>query len=118
MKKIIALLIIAAALPFAFAQDENPKRIVLVKEKLVSSNTYLIVARGYPKPTLTNDKQILESAQEAAVFNAQILAKERFIQSFDVIKNGETDKFITGTDYIDVYYTLTSPNIKQYLKKK
>ena len=119
MKKFFTFLIIAATLPFACAQDaQQTKKTVLVQEKLVSQSQYLIVARGYPKPQLTNNTQIIESAKEAAVLNAQILAKERFISSFDVITNGQSEKFVTGEDYIDVYYTLNSPNIKRYLNKK
>lgn len=94
------------------AQEE---RIVLIKAKLVSKNTYLIVARGYPKE---GSKMPVESAKDAAVFNAQLLAKERFNDSFDVIINGKATKFIKRDGCVDVHYLLTSPNIKKQLRKK
>lgn len=117
MKKIIlsvSALVLAFSLSSAFAQDE-PERVVLVKEKLLSKDSYLIVARGYPKE---GSPRPVDSAKDAAVFNAQLLAKERFEEGFDVFVNGKAAKFTVREDSVDVNYVLTFKNIKYYLKKK
>ena len=115
MKKFL-LSVFAILMTFSFigasAQEE---RIVLIKAKIVSKNTYLIIARGYP---MEGSRSPVESAKDAAVFNAQLLAKERFQESFDVIKNGKATRFIKRDDCVDVHYLLTWPNIKKQLVKK
>ena len=117
MKKIIlfaSTLLLAFSVSSSFAQEDEEKKIVLVKEKLLSKNSYLIVARGYPKES---SHRPVDSAKEAAVFNAQILAQERF-EGFDVIVNGKAAKFTVRDGSVDVNYVLTYKNIKYYLKKK
>ena len=94
------------------------KKVVLVSEKFTSKNSYLIVARGYPHPGLSDGKAAQNTAKEAAIFNAQLLGRERFIDSFDVIRNGKVSKIVVREGYVDVWYTLSWPNIKNYMKKK
>ncbi|MGL4369142.1 MAG: hypothetical protein ACRCUT_05645 [Spirochaetota bacterium] len=115
-KIIAALFSLCIFLPAA-AQDTEPQRQVLIKAKAVSSNKYLIIARGYPRPGLTVKLQMQGTAKEAALLNAQILAKERFVDGFDVIRNGKAEKYIVTDEYADVYYYLQSPGIRRYLKK-
>ena len=117
MKKFIlfaSALLLAFSVSSSFAQQDEEKKIVLVKEKFLSKNSYLIVARGYPKE---GSARPVDSAKEAAVFNAQLLAQERF-EGFDVIVNGRAAKFTVRDDSVDVNYVLTYKNIKSYLKKK
>jgi hypothetical protein len=100
---------------FAFAADT---KVVLVAEKFTSKNTYLIIARGYPRPGITDNKSADNSAKEAAILNAQLLGKERFIDSFDVIRNGRVDKVLVRNGSVDVWYTFSWPDIKHYMRKK
>lgn len=117
MKKTTALAA-SALLCFLCAALPAQNKTVLVGEKLVNKNSYLIIARGYSQPGQTDRIKSELSAKEAAVLNAQILAKERFVESFDVITNGKKQKFIVYDGYADVYYLLSWPNIKNYLRKK
>ena len=105
--------LLAFSLSAASAQGE--KKLVLVKEKILSKNTYLIVARGY---AMEGSNRPADSAKEAALLNAQILAKERFNGAFDVVKNGKAEKYVVRDDSADVHYVLTWPNIKRHLVKK
>jgi hypothetical protein len=106
-------------LPFALAaQDNAPKKKVLIKAYLASPGQYVIIARGYPKPDITDSVKAAGTAREAAVLNAQVLAKERFIDTFDVIKNGRASKFMEGDGYVDVVYFIEYPNIQRFLKKR
>ena len=118
MKKTIALALACFCLALtSFAAAETEKKTVLVSEKMLSKNTYRIVARGYPRPGLTDKKKIEGTAKEAAILNAQLLARDRFIDSFDVIQNGKIERIIVNADSVDVWYLLSWPNIKLYLKK-
>lgn len=83
----------------------------LVSEKFQSNNEYLIVCHGYPKPGLTIQAQINDTAQEAAVLNAQIYAKQKF-PSIDPVKEGTILKFEFDGKSAIVYYLITHPGIK------
>lgn len=103
---------------FAVALSAQEQRKVLIKAKVISSSQYLIIARGYPKPEITNKVQMENTSKEAALLNAQVLASERFIDGFDVIRNGKAVKYKVNEEYADVQYVITYPNIKKYLRKK
>jgi hypothetical protein len=112
-KIFISAILMMAVLSPAFAK--NGKK-VLIEEKVLSENKYMIIARGYPNPSLTDQIRIKGTAWEAAILNAQILAGERFIQGFDVVKNGIPESFIAGDGWVDVVYIITYPDIAQYLR--
>ena len=107
-------LLLALSLSASFSQDKE-KKLILVKEKLLTRNSYLIVARGY---SMEGSNRPADSAKEAALLNAQILAKERFDGSFDVVKNGKADKYVVRENSADVHYVLTWRDIKRHLVKK
>jgi hypothetical protein len=115
MKKIIVSLIlfISGAI---YSQESTAQRKMLIKAELTTPDTFTIVARGYPQPGLTDTVQIDGTALEAAVLNAQIVAKQRFVSGFDVITTAERKSYIKGDGYVDVTYVITYPNIKKYLK--
>jgi hypothetical protein len=116
MKKILFILLL---IPFALAaQDNAPRKKVLIKAYLDSSSQYVIIARGYPKPDITDPVKAEGTAREAAVLNAQVLAKERFIDTFDVVTNGRASEFKEGDGYVDVVYLVEHPNIQRFLKKR
>jgi hypothetical protein len=105
-------------IPWAvLAQDGTVKKIMLIKAEITASDTYTIIARGYPKPGLSDQVQIEGTALEAAVLNAQVVARERFVGGFDVITTAERKSFTRGNEYVDVTYVITFPNIGKYLKK-
>jgi len=104
--------------PFiVMAQDAPSGKTVLIKAKLVNDNQYMIVARGYSKPGLTDVLQKNGTAREAALMNAQLIARDTFIVGFDVIQNGRAKKYTMGNGYADVVYILSYPKIKKYLRK-
>jgi hypothetical protein len=115
MKKIILPLMIL--IPIALSAQVTERKVVLIKAGITSSNKYTLITRGYPRPGLTDPIQIEGTAREAAVLNAQIIAREKFVDGFDVITNGKDVKYTTGKGYVDVVYVITFPNIKNYLKK-
>jgi hypothetical protein len=115
MKKLIfTILMLIPLSTLTYAQE---KRIVLIDEGVLSGDQYFIIARGYPKE-LNNAVRETASAHDAAVFNAQILAGERFDPTIDVIKNGSPEEFVAGDGYVDVKYVITYPHIKNYVVRK
>lgn len=116
MKKILLLTVLIPSI--LYSQSDGTKRVVLIKEGIVSPNKYMIVARGYPKPGLTEQTQVEGTAKEAALLNAQVIARQRFIESLDTIQNGNAKNYSSGKGYVDVTYIITYPGIKRYLKKK
>ncbi len=115
MKKLFLVLLL---FPFmVVARGDAADKTVLLKEKLLNNNQYMIVARGYPKPGITDTIQVNGTAKEAALLNAQMIARDRFIVGFDVIQNGRVKKYTLGNGYADVVYILTYPGLKKYLRK-
>ena len=115
MKKIFLILLF---FPFIIvARGDTADKTVLIKEKLLNNNQYMIIARGYPKPGITDPVQLDGTAKEAALLNAQVIARERFIVGFDVIQNGRAKKYTIGNGYADVVYILSYPGLIKYLRK-
>lgn len=65
---------------------------------------------------LTDQIKKKESAKDAAILNAQILAAERFVAEFDVITNGSSEVTASGIDWVEIRYTIDFPRISQYMR--
>lgn len=87
---------------------------VLVKKYLKDDSTYIIMCKGYPKQDTTGI-QATETAKEAALLNAQYIARGIFSEEIDVIKNGVVEGFSINPDYVVITYSIRHPNIKRYL---
>lgn len=87
---------------------------VLVKKYLKDDSTYVIMCKGYPKPDTTGI-QATETAKEAALLNAQYIARGIFSEEVDVIKDGIVDGFSINPDYVVITYSIRHPNIKRYI---
>ncbi len=113
MKKLLILTILAA---FAAGAGAQEKREVLVKKYFKNNNTFIIICKGYPREGLARS-QAMETAKEAALLNAQIIARETFKDSVDVVKGGSVLKYVEHDDYAVVHYALTQHNLRAKLKK-
>lgn len=96
---------------FTGCDDEEGKTNIIVSEKFTSDNEYLIVCRGFPKKGLTNQIQINATAQDAAVLNAQIYAKEKF-PAIDSVREGTIVKFDNDGKSAIVYYLINHKGLK------
>ena len=88
---------------------------VLVKKYLKDDSTYVIICKGYPKPG-TSGIQATETAKEAALLNAQYIARGIFTEDIDVVKDGIVDGFSINQDFVVITYSIRHPNIKQYVQ--
>ena len=114
MKNImLCLIVVLFGSAMIYAQDNKE---VFVNEKILSDNEYIITARGYSNPVLTDQIKKKESAKDAAILNAQILAAERFVAEFDVITNGSSEVTASGIDWVEIRYTIDFPRISQYMR--
>ena len=86
----------------------------LVKKYFQDDNTYIIIARGYPKPGLP-EIQAINTAQEAALTNAQVIARQSFDDSVDVIKAGRVKQYENRGNHVVITYVITWKNLKNHI---
>ncbi|MDY6935636.1 MAG: hypothetical protein SVZ03_15615 [Spirochaetota bacterium] len=115
MKKIIIFILVL--LFTSGSCEQNKERDVLIKKWFKDSNTYIIVCKGYPKSGSSGLARI-ETAKEAALINAQYLAKGIFKETLDVITNGTIEDYKIYDDYVVINYIITKKGLKKYLRKK
>ena len=89
----------------------------LIKTWFTDNDTYIIVCKGYPKKDTTGISRI-ETAKEAALINAQFIAKNTFNDSVDVIKNGIIEKYDIQNEYVVIYYKVKYKGLKRKIKSK
>lgn len=119
MKKYVYLVTIGIVFLFISCSQQisiQGKPDVLVKKYLKDDSTYVIMCKGYPKPDTTGI-QATETAKEAALLNAQYIARGIFTEDVDVIKNGIVDGFSIYPDHVVITYSIRYPNIKRYMQE-
>ena len=101
---------------FSCRENDNltMSRPVLIEVKQLSPNEYLIRCAGYPKDGLEGI-QMEESAKEAALLNAQMIAKNKF-KTIDTVKLGEIRKNVFKGSAAEIDYVIVYPDIKKYLR--
>ncbi|MFW5770979.1 MAG: hypothetical protein ACOCX9_06050 [Spirochaetota bacterium] len=87
----------------------------LVKKYFQDDNTYIIIARGYPKPGLP-EMQAINTAQEAALTNAQVIARQSFDDSVDVIKAGRVKEYENRGNHVVVTYVVILKDLRDHKK--
>jgi hypothetical protein len=90
---------------------------VLIKRYFDDDNTYVIVCKGFPKEGL-DPAESRGTAREAALLNAQVIAKQAFKDSVDVIKNGRVEKYTDYPGYSVLYYVIKYPRLKKQLREE
>lgn len=116
MKPLFIHMMILSATLLSYPASAETGR-ALISASITSADTFTIIARGYPKDGVTDPASVRGTAHEAAILNAQLLAKEYFVDGYDIIVNGEAESFTDGDGYADVTYVITSHDISQYLKE-
>ena len=117
MKKSFAALIICLAGVAIFAGDEAERRDIVISKGFRGLDTYIIVCKGYPKEG-TEGVSRTGTAREAAVMNAQFIARDIFNSTVDPVKNGLAKKFSDHSDYSLVHYEITKKNLRYRLKDR
>ncbi len=117
MKRLLTVILGLLLASMLSAQEPAPKRDVLVKKWFKNYNTYIIRCKGYPKEG-TGGIARTGSAKEAALLNAQVLAREIFTDAVDVIKSGRIVEYKLQKDYVIITYEVKKKGLKKYLRKK
>lgn len=110
------IIFLLAILGFTACQSNLQKKDVLVKNTLLSKDKYLIVCKGYPGNNKVGKVQRIGLAKEAALVNAQVLARKFIRDDIDVIKHGVIRSIETYNDYVVLEYVIEFKNIKKFLK--
>ncbi|MCX7677728.1 MAG: hypothetical protein N2316_00775 [Spirochaetes bacterium] len=101
----------------AIAQmGEVTKHHVVIRQGFQGNNKYFIVCKGFPKAG-TSGISKRETAKEAALLNAQMIAKEIFNETVDPVRNGLVKKFDVFDEYAIVYYVIEKKNLRKRLRK-
>jgi len=111
------LAVIAVVLMFAGCgqRKAGDRGSILIKSAFIDDTSYMIVCRGYPREGLEG-VQAMETAKEAALINAQMIAKDIFADSVDVVRQGTADRYDTADGYAVVTYIIKGPGLKQSLR--
>ncbi len=117
MKRLLVLAAVcsmaAAMLSCGGSAGTQERRTTLVKKYFKNDDTFIIVAKGYPREGVDNQVQQLETAKEAALLNAQIIARESFDDTVDVVKKGSVDSYEVFDDYATVTYIVTMDRLNK-----
>lgn len=113
MKKLMLCLFILSLINPLGSEE---KRDVLVKKYFRDDNTFVIICKGYPKEGLEG-KMAASTAKEAALLNAQILAKETFKDSVNVFKRGGVENYEIQDDYVIITYVIKQNGLKKLQRK-
>lgn len=116
MKHLLAALILCLAGAALFAGDETETQNIIISKGFKSRNVYLIVCKGFPKDG-TDGIQRRETAKEAALMNAQFIARDIFNDTVDPVRNGIAKKFTVNDDFAVVHYEIRKKNLKARLRK-
>ncbi len=116
MKKIsVACVLVLMAIAASDAQQE--RRDIVIRKGFINRNSYLIVCKGYPKEGLAGVQKDA-TAREAALINAQVIARDLFNDTVDPIRNGEAVKFEMKGEYAVVHYRVQKANLRARQRRK
>lgn len=90
---------------------------ILIKKYFMDDDTFVIECKGFPKDDVSG-LQATETAKEAALLNAQVIAKETFNDTVDVITNGKIEKYEVFEGYAVVTYVITLPNLMKNIREE
>ncbi len=110
------LICMAAAGASLFAGDGTEGGSIVIRKGFRGYNAYLIVCKGYPKDG-TSGLQRRETAKEAALMNAQFIARDIFNDTVDPVRDGIAKKFTVNDDFAIVHYEIQKKNLKLRLRK-
>ncbi|HPA73264.1 MAG TPA: hypothetical protein PKY31_13405 [Spirochaetota bacterium] len=106
-----ALLLCVSALYCASGGDRD----ILISRGFSGGDTYLIVCKGFPKDGVQGFRRG-ETAKDAALMNAQFIARDIFNETVDPVRNGSVKKFTVYDDHAVVYYEIMKKGLRDNLK--
>lgn len=87
----------------------------LIKKYFKDNNTFVIICKGYPKEG-ARDLEVRGTAREAALINAQVIAKQSFSKRINVITGGSPEKYVDFEGFAVVYYVVKRPGLRSYAR--
>ncbi|MCU0845930.1 MAG: hypothetical protein MUC76_13505 [Spirochaetes bacterium] len=115
IKKALAVVAIVLMFSGCWPRKANDRQSILIKNHFIDDTSYMIVCKGYPREGLEG-VQAMETAKEAALMNAQMVAKDFFIDSVDVVRQGTVDRYDTADGYAVVTYIIKGSDLKRSLR--
>lgn len=115
MRKICAVMAVVLMLAGCGPRKAADRGNILIKGAFIDDTSYMIVCKGYPREGLEG-VQAMETAKEAALLNAQMIAKDIFSDSVDVVRQGIADRYDTADGYAVVTYIIKGPGLRRSLR--
>ena len=89
---------------------------VLISQKFLDDNSYLIVCRGFPKEDLEGMARSL-SAEKSAQLNAMYFTQKVFNDDLDPVKFGTVEKYVKYDDHVVIHYLIRKEGLKNSLRE-
>ena len=115
MRKILAFMAIAILFAGCGPRKAEDRGKILIKSGFIDDTSYMIVCNGYPREGLAG-VQAMETAKEAALINAQMIAKDIFADSVDVVRQGTVDRYDAAVDHAIVNYVIKGDDLRRSLR--
>jgi len=117
MKKLAVAVSALALVSLTASGAQQERRDVVIRKGCINRNSYLIVCKGYPREGLAGVQKDA-TAREAALINAQVIARDFFNDTVDPIRNGEAVKFEMKGEYAVVHYRVQKANLRARQRRK
>ena len=114
MKSECAALLLCVSALFCASGGE---RDILISRGFSGGDAYLIVCKGFPKEGVEGFRRG-ETAKDAALMNAQFIARDIFNDTVDPVRNGSVQKFTVYDDHAVVHYEIRKKGLRGSLKKE
>ncbi len=116
MSRIMVPLVVVALCAALSAQESDDRGNVVISRGFQGRNAYLIVCKGYPKQGAEGLRK-RETAKEAALMNAQFIARDIFNESVDPVRNGSVVKFVLADDHAVVHYRIHKSGLRGRVRR-
>lgn len=116
MSRIMVPLVVMALCAALSAQESADRGDVVISKGFQGRNAYLIVCKGYPKQGVDGLRR-RETAKEAALMNAQFIARDIFNDSVDPVRNGSVVKFVLSDDHAVVHYKIQKSGLRGRMRR-
>ena len=116
MSRIMVPLVVVALCAALSAQESDDRGNVVISRGFQGRNAYLIVCKGYPKQGAEGLRK-RETAKEAALMNAQFIARDIFNESVDPVRNGSVVKFVLTDDHAVVHYRIYKNGLRGRVRR-
>ncbi len=96
---------------YGFSKNKSRQlKDIIINARFIDNHTFLIVCKGYPMQGLRGNIRLI-SAQDAALFSAELLAKKIFNSRVHPGRDGTITTVSKYQDHVVIHFLITKPNL-------